>query len=113
MICTETWPRPFLEVPLSLVRDEDIPLEFTVWIDGTRARGRWQFYEYDPPDVEDEKAERAFYFWQWDEQPIPLRLRRRSGTSLVDFIESIIARGESAQGGKQSLRASRSTRKIG
>jgi hypothetical protein len=71
MIRTETWPRPFLEVPLSLVRDDDIPSEFIVWLDGKRACGKWKLYEFDPPDVEEEKAERAFYFWQWDEQPIP------------------------------------------
>jgi len=44
---------------------------------------------------------------------IQLRLRRRTGTSLVDFIESVITRGESTQGGKHPVRASRSTRKIG
>jgi len=58
-------------VPLSLVRDDDIPLEFTVWLDGKRALGKWTLYEYDPPNVESENAERAFYFWKWDEQPIP------------------------------------------
>ena len=44
---------------------------------------------------------------------IQLRLRRRAGTSLVDFIESVITRGEATQGGKHPVRASRSTRKIG
>ena len=43
---------------------------------------------------------------------IQLRLRRRTGTSLVNFIESIISRGESAQNGKPSVRASKSTRRI-
>lgn len=69
---TEVWPRPFLEVPLSLVRDDDIPSEFTVFVDGVRAVGKWRLYEYDPPHADAEKAERAFYYWQWDEQPIPL-----------------------------------------
>lgn len=43
---------------------------------------------------------------------IQLRLRRQAGTSFVDFIESVIARGESVNGGNRSPRASRSTRKI-
>jgi hypothetical protein len=69
-IRTETWPRPFLEVPLCLVPDDDIPSEFSVLLDGQSARGKWKLYEFDPPNVEDEKAERAFYFWQWDQRPI-------------------------------------------
>jgi hypothetical protein len=44
---------------------------------------------------------------------IQLRLRRRPGTSLVNFIETVIARGESTQGDKKSVRASRSTHRIG
>jgi hypothetical protein len=48
----------------------------------------------------------------FDGTAIQLRLRRRPGTSLVDFIESVITRGESVPGGKLRPRASQSTRKI-
>ncbi len=71
-VSTEMWPRPFLDVPLSLVRDDDIQSEFTVFLDGQPGRGKWVTFQYDPPDEEDaEKAERAFCFWRWDEFPLP------------------------------------------
>ena len=39
---TERWPRPFLEVPLSLVSDDAIAEEFVVFLDGQQARGKWR-----------------------------------------------------------------------
>lgn len=68
---TELLPRPFLEVPLSLVRDDDIPAEFAVFLDGQPARGRWVTFQYDPPHATEEDAERAFCFWRWDEADVP------------------------------------------
>lgn len=68
---TELLPRPFLEVPLSLVRDDDIPAEFTVFLDGQPARGKWVTFQYDPPNATEENAERAFCFWRWDELQTP------------------------------------------
>ncbi len=69
---TETWPQPFLEVPLSLVPDENIPSEFTVYLDGQPARGKWTLCGFDPRQADENTAERAYYFWKWDESPIPL-----------------------------------------
>jgi hypothetical protein len=63
---TEVWPRPFLEVPLSLVSDDEIPAEFTVFIDGQPASGKWRTFEFDPPNADPKEAERAFCFWHWD-----------------------------------------------
>lgn len=71
-IFTETWPRPFLEVPLSLVPDDNIPEEFTVYLDGQPALGRWKSYDFDPPNHDENTAERAFCFWQWDAVPSTL-----------------------------------------
>jgi hypothetical protein len=71
IVRTELLPRPFLEVPLSLVRDDDIPTEFTVFLDGQTVRGRWRTFDYDPPNSTEENAERAFCFWQWEESQIP------------------------------------------
>lgn len=68
----EKWPRPFLEVPLSLVREEDIADEFTVFLDGRRALGKWVTYEFDPPGADVDQAERAFCYWQWQDPPLPL-----------------------------------------
>ncbi len=68
----EDWPRPFLEVPLSLVREEDIKDEFSVFLDGKQAHGKWVTYEYDPPGTDADRAERAFCYWQWDNPPLPL-----------------------------------------
>ena len=68
---TESWPRPFLEVPLSLVRDDDIPSEFTVSLDGEPARGKWVTFQFDPPHADEESAERAFCFWRWDDALVP------------------------------------------
>jgi hypothetical protein len=70
-ICTELWPRPFLEVPLSLVRDDDISSEFTVFLDGQAAHGKWVTFQYDPPHAEAHNAERAFCFWRWEAIPPP------------------------------------------
>ena len=71
MVRTELWPRPFLEVPLSLVRDDDIPAEFTVFVDGQPARGKWRTFQFDPPHADAENAERAFCFWRWDDALVP------------------------------------------
>ena len=67
---TETWPRPFLEVPLSLVRDDDINSEFIVFVDGQPACGKWVTFQFDRPDAYAESAERAFCFWRWGDPPL-------------------------------------------
>jgi hypothetical protein len=67
---TERWPRPFLEVPLSLISDDAIAEEFTVFVDGQPARGKWVTFAYDPEHSTAENAEVAFCFWRWDENPI-------------------------------------------
>jgi hypothetical protein len=72
-IQTETLPRPFLEVPLSLVRDDDVPFEFIVFLDNQQAKGRWVTFEFDPADADPEDAERAFCFWKWDNLPAPTK----------------------------------------
>ena len=65
---SELWPRPFLDVPLSLVRDDNISSEFSVFIDGQPACGKWVTFQYDPSY---ENAERAFCFWRWNEEAPP------------------------------------------
>lgn len=70
-IRTALWPQPFLEVPLSLVRDDDVVDEFTVFLDGQPARGKWLPSHFDPHDVGPDQAERGFYFWRWNEAPLP------------------------------------------
>lgn len=76
MIHSELWPRPFLDVPLSLVRDDDIPSEFAVFLDGQPACGKWVTFEYDPHHSTEETAERAFCFWRWDEVPLQAARQR-------------------------------------
>jgi hypothetical protein len=69
---TERWPRPFLEVPLSLVPDDNIAEEFTVFLDGQQARGKWRTFDYEPQHATAEDAELALCFWDWDENPIAM-----------------------------------------
>ncbi len=67
----EEWPRPFLEVPLSLLSDAAIAEEFRVFVDGAPAGGRWRTYSFEPEHCDETNAERALCFWEWDAQPLP------------------------------------------
>jgi hypothetical protein len=69
-LCVEDWPRPFLEVPLSLVADEEIAGEFAVFLDNQPARGRWVTYDFEPDGTDETNADRSLCFWQWDNPPI-------------------------------------------
>ena len=71
---TERWPRAFLEIPLSLVSDDAIAEEFSVFLDGHRARGKWVTFGYEPEEATAENAELAFCFWRWHENPIEARV---------------------------------------
>lgn len=71
VVRVEEWPRPFLEVPLSLMSESVIAEEFGVFLDGQPAQGKWVTYEFVPEGADETNAERARCFWRWDEQPLP------------------------------------------
>lgn len=66
----EDLPRPFLEVPLSLISDDEIHEEFEVFLDNQRARGRWKTYAFKPDGTDESNAEYSLCFWHWDDPPV-------------------------------------------
>lgn len=70
VVRVEEWPRPFLEVPLSLMPESAIENEFQVFLNGKPARGRWKTYEWVPGGADETNAERARCLWKWDDQPL-------------------------------------------
>ena len=67
IVRVEELPRPFLEVPLSLISDDHINAEFDVFLDNHRAQGRWKTYSFKPDGTDETNAESALCFWHWDD----------------------------------------------
>ena len=100
----EELPRPFLEVPLSLISDDHIDSEFDVFLDGRGAPGRWKTYSFKPDGTDETNAESALCFWHWED----MRLSPATpGPSVHRSLESIgrDASGDSvrSQLGRHSL----------
>jgi hypothetical protein len=100
---TEGWPRPFLEVPLSLVSDDTIAEEFVVFLDGQQARGKWVTFSYEPEHATADNAELALCFWRWDENPIAAPAPRVTPHSFAALDQHVSERRVTDWKGKHIL----------